>query len=106
VKNILSFILLLSFSTSLVFSSVHHLAEEHEDIETCNAPENGEKHLHNWEFEDCQLCDLQTASNYLKAKLPYFTFSDILFKKYYSPFREIDNSTHYRATTTRGPPTA
>lgn len=106
-KTILTFFILLSFSTSLVFSTLHHAVEEHHHKnEECSAAERGETHLHGWEFENCELCDLQLTTTYLNVKLTNFCFVELALKPHYTSYIEIFSSQEILSFSNRGPPTA
>lgn len=101
----MSFVLLLGFSTSLVFSSVHHVLEEHHHKEEeCSAVEKGETHLHVWEFEDCNLCDLENNNSYSGLILPNFSTDIDEIIIYQENYIEFFTKTQILTFSNRGPP--
>lgn len=99
--------MLISFSASLVFSTIHHAIEEHHHQgEECTAAQTGEIHLHGWEFENCELCDLQLTNTYLNAKLANFSFVELVLKPYYTSYIELFSSQEILSFSNRGPPAA
>jgi len=92
---------------SLLFSTLHHVAEaHHHQDEECVAAEKGETHLHGWELENCDLCDLQLKTTYLKTDLANHAFIELDLKPYFKSYIEIFSSQEILSFSNRGPPVA
>lgn len=92
---------------SLVFSTIHHITEEHHhDDEECTATDKSEAHFHSWELEDCNLCDLQFHTNYIKTKFDGFQFVRIITKPYCDFYNEKFTSQEALSFSNKGPPVA
>ena len=89
-----------------MFSTIHHAVEEHHhENEECSAAETGETHLHGWEFEDCNLCDLHSNTNSNNTKVEYFTFINTITKPYYISYVDGLTSQEILSYSNKGPPT-
>lgn len=98
--------LVACFSVSLLFSSIHHLVEvHHHHDEECVAAEMGEVHLHGWEFEECDFCDLQIHQNFIKHQSLTYRFVELIVKPYFLEYTPGFSSEQILAFSNRGPPT-
>ena len=99
--------MLAVFTASLLFSTIHHAAEKHHhNDEECVAAEMGETHLHGWEFENCDLCDLQLTTNFMSFENDFLKAIELEFKPYYTSYIKIFSSQEILSFSNRGPPFA
>ena len=60
--------------------------------------------MHSWEFEKCDLCDLELSSNYLKSEIENVSVVESTENKYINTYKNTYTNQKYLSYSNRGPP--